>query len=165
MARVAVRHPGMTDPSAKNKPVREVVPEGKYSALIHEVKDGATRSDLAKITVEFLVMGKVDEETGAVDKDDKSTGRRVFQDYVLERNEQYPDLSDRWRWELIMLLDAAGAPYDDDGFDDEDLKNKAVLITVRHREGDKTDDEGNPIVFTNITHVEDPEPVDESDLV
>lgn len=165
MARVEVRHKGLTDPGAKAKPVREVVPEGKYSAMLHEVKGGATRSHMAKITCEFIVLGRVDEDTGEVNKGDKFTSRRVFQDFILERNEEYADLSDRWRYELVMLLDATGCPYDDDGFDDNDLKGKAVLITVKHREGDKKDDDGNPLIFPNVTLIEDPEPVSEDDLV
>ncbi len=169
MARVAVRHKDITKDDAKKRPVRKLVPEGRYSALVANAKTGASSTNLAKMTVEFQLTGVLDEESGAIETegDDvkKLIGQRIFQDYLLEEDTRYPELAKMHRYELVRLLDATDAPYDNEGFDTDDIEGKGVLIRVVHREGNKTDDDGNKIVFANVKDVDNPEPISEEDLV
>ena len=169
MPRVAVNHKSITDPDARRRPVRKLVPEGRYAAIIANAKTGATNNNLSKITVEFQMTGILDEETNAIETETEDAkpiiGQRIFQDYLLEEDVRYPDLALVHRYELVRLLEATEAPYDDEGFDTDDLVGKGVLVRVVHREGSKKDDEGNPMVFANVKDVDSPEPVNESDLV
>lgn len=165
MAKVKVTHKGLTSEEAKEAPKREPVPPGQYHTLICNVSEGATRhsTPLSKISVEFQIIFMVGEDG---QQDETHQGRRVYQDFILEHDEGMPDLSEQRRWELVMLLDACNAEYDDEGFDPDDLKEKKVLITVRHREG-KEDDPvtGQKRIFTNVVKVDSTEPVEEGDLI
>lgn len=169
MARAAVRHKNITGGDAKSRPIRKLVPEGKYSALIAKAKLGATNASLSKMTVEYQITGVIDEESGAVETEGKDVkaiiGQRIFQDYLLEEDVRYPDLAQVHRYELVRLLDATEAPYDDQGFDTDDVEGKGVLIRVVHREGNKTDDDGNKIIFANVKDVDSPDPINEDDLI
>jgi hypothetical protein len=169
MARVAVRHKNITAGDAKKRPVRKLVPEGRYAALIPNAKLGASNTQLSKLTVEFQITGVLDEETNAIETDTEEAkpviGQRMFQDFLLEEDTRYPDLAAVHRYELVKLLDACDAPYDDDGFDTDDIVGKGVLIRVVHREGNTLDEDGNKRVFANVKDVDNPEPVNEDDLV
>ena len=164
MAKVKVTHPGMTSKEAKTAPKREPIPPGKYAALIMNVNQGSTnhQTPLSKVSVEYQILHAMSEEG---QHDETHRGRRVYQDYILEHDPSMPDLSEQRRWELVMLLDACNADYDDDGFDPDHLKEKSVHITVRHREGNKVDDEGNKRIFSNVVKVDTAEEVSEDDIV
>jgi hypothetical protein len=171
MAKVKVTHPGLTSQEAKDAPKREAVPPGRYHAQIMNVREGSTNhaEPLKKVTAEFQILFMIveaDEEAGIEENQDVThKGRRVYQDYITEPENSSPDLSEQRRWELVQLLDATNAPYDDDGFDTDDLQEKVVIITVRHREGTKTDDDGKKRVFTNVTKVDTAEAIGDDDLV
>lgn len=164
MAKVKVTHKNLTSPDATTAPKREPVPPGPYHATIVGAAEGATKhsTPLHKISVVFQILFGVAEDGT---HDESCIGRRVYQDYIIEDDPSMPDLSEQRRYELRMLLDATGIPFDDEGFDLDDLKEKTVVITVRHREGSKLDDEGNKMVFTNVVKVDSTEQVDDSDLV
>lgn len=165
MAKVKVTHPKLTSDDAKEAPKREPVPPGKYHAIIMNVQEGSTKhaTPLSKVSVEFQLLFGLGADGKQHDETHK--GRRVYQDYILEHDPSMTDLSDQRRWELVMLLDGAGVEYDDSGFDTDHLKEKTVIITVRHREGTKTDDDGNKMIFSNVTKVDSAEAVGEDDIV
>jgi hypothetical protein len=98
-------------------------------------------------------------------KEETEAGRRVFQDYILEKDPAKPDLNAQRRWELRMLLDAAGVPYTDEGFNTDHLLTKTVKITVRHRNGTQVDEDGKLPVFTNVVKVDTTEEIKDEDLV
>lgn len=164
MARVAVTHPKLTGEDAKQAPKREPIPPGKYNAIIMNVSAGSTKhqTPLSKVSVEFQIVHQVldDGET-----DDIHKSRRVYQDYILEDDPSMPDLSEQRRYELRCLLDACDVDFDDDGFDTDDLKEKPVIITVRHREGNQLDDDGNKRIFTNVVKVDSAEEITSEQLV
>lgn len=164
MAKVTIKHDGIKDPDAKIPPKRTPVPAGQYAAIIASVRSGATKKHLAKITVEYhLLYGITETEP----HDETHKGRRVWQDYVLEPDDSYPDISQRRRFELRQLLDECDVEIDDDGaFDTDHLDQKPIVITVRHRPGTEKDpDTGEYQVFTNVVRVASPEQVDADDLV
>lgn len=161
MARVEVKHGGMTNPEAKKIPPRTPIPSGVYNSLIVGVQNGLTKGtpSLQKITVEFQLLFRSE------DKDESFKNRRVFQDYVLEpgSNEEVNQLR---RAQLVQLLDATKTPYDDAGFDDEDLKNKPCKITIRSKKGNEVDPITNqPIMFANVVLVDTAEEINQNDLV
>lgn len=165
MPKVQVTHKKLTDPNAKKAPRRDPVPVGRYHSIIMNVSQGTTKHDepLLKITCEFQLVALIKEEGELEEKGIQ--GRRVYQDFIIQHSDDMPDMSERWRYELVSLLDATDVEYDDEGFDTDDLMQKPVIITVRHREGDKVDDNGEPIIFTNVKKVESPEEVDEDELI
>jgi hypothetical protein len=161
MARVEVKHGGMTNPDAKKIPPRTPIPSGVYNALIVGVQNGLTKQTpaLQKVTVEFQILYSSEK------KEETFKNRRVFQDYVLESgsNEETNQLR---RAQLVQLLDATKTPYDDNGFDDDDLKNKPCRITIRSKKGNEVDPISNqPIMFANVVMVDTAEEVDQSALV
>ena len=160
MAKIAVKHAGMTDPDAKKIPPRTPIAPGVYQAAIVNVQTGLTKTtpSLQKLTVEFQVL------YNAETKDEGFKNRRVYQDYVLEpgSNEEANHLQ---RARLVQLLDAAKVPYDATGFDDEDLKSKAVKITVRTRQGTQQQQDGTYPVFANVAMVDAPDDVNPDDLL
>jgi hypothetical protein len=163
MPEVKVTHNKLTDPDAANKPPRRPpIVEGDYIAVIMAAPLGVTKGTppLNKVSVEFQILHTADER-----KDTSESGRRVFQDYVLEPDAAKPDLSAQRRWELRMLLDSAKVPYTDDGFNTDHLVTKTVKITVIHKKGDKVDDDGKPLMFTNIKKVDTAEEISDEDLV
>lgn len=164
MAKVTIKHDGINDPDAKIPPKRTPVPAGQYAAIIASVKSGATKKHLAKITVEYQLLYGITE---ADPHSEIHKGRRVWQDYVLEPDDDYPDISQRRRFELRQLLDECDVTIDDDGsFDTDHLDQKPVVITVRHRPGSEKDpDTGEVPVFTNVVRVESSEQVAEDDLI
>jgi hypothetical protein len=162
VVQVKVTHQSITDPDAKKPPKRDPVPEGTYGAIIMKAVVGLTKSEpkLTKVAVEFQILYTVHDD-GTTDEALK--GRRVFQDFVCEPDESFPDLSSRRRYELVMLLDATGVTYTEDGFDNEHLVSKSALITVRHRDGTKIDEEtGKTPVFTNVTKIDSIDAADDS---
>lgn len=165
MAKVKVTHPKLTSDDAKEAPKREPIPPGRYCAMIMKAAEGSTKhtTPLSKISVEFQILYGLGEDGQG--HDETHLGRRVYQDYILEHDPTMEDLSEQRRWELVMLLDGAGVDYDDDGFDPDHLKEKTVIITVRHREGTKTDDDGNKRIFSNVTKVDSTEAVSADDIV
>jgi hypothetical protein len=164
MARVAVTHKNLTSEEATEAPKREPVPPGKYAAVIMNVSAGSTKhtTPLSKISVEFQIVHMIMEDG---EKEETHASRRVYQDFILEDDPSMPDLSEQRRYELRMLLDACDVTFDDEGFDTDHLKEKAVHITVRHREGNKVDDDGNKRIFTNVVKVDSAEEIAASDLV
>jgi hypothetical protein len=164
MARVAVTHKALTGDDATTAPKREPVPPGKYHAIIMNVAEGSTKhkAPMSKISVEFQIVYRIAEDNS---HDDQHQARRVYQDFILEDDESMPDLSEQRRYELRMLLDACDIPFDDAGFDTDDLKEKPVIITVRHREGNSLDDDGNKRVFSNVVKVDSAEAIAAEDLV
>lgn len=156
MPKVKVTHPNMSSPDATTPPVRTPIEPGVYEAAIVNVGVGTTKGDhkLMKITVSYQVLARILEDGG---KEPVEAGRRVFQDYILEADPNYPDLSDQRRFELRQLLDAANVEFDDDGFDTDAFvtePHRRVRITVRHREGNETDENGKKRVFTNVSKVD-----------
>lgn len=165
MAKVQVKHNNITGEDAKQAPKKEPIPIGRYHALTMKVGTGVTNHKpipFQKISVEYQLIARIEEE-GELNEEQK--GRRVYQDYILEADESRPELSEQWRYELVSLLDACGAEYDDDGFDTDDISQKQVIITVRHREGDKVNEDGEKMIFTNVKKVESAEQVNEDDLI
>jgi len=162
MPAVKVNHDKITDPDATTKPPkREPVPPGVYVALIMAAPLGVTKGTppLDKVMVEFQILhGESASETA-------QAGRRVYQDYILEKDPAKPDLNAQRRWELRMLLDAAAVAYTDDGFNTDHLMNKTVKITVRHRNGTQPDEDGKLPVFTNVVKVDTTEVIRDEDLV
>jgi hypothetical protein len=108
------------------------------------------------------VLHKV-EEDGSVNDD--MSGRRVYQDFILEKDPNYPSLDSQRRYELRMLLDATNTPFTDSGFNSDHIVNKSVKITVRHRTGKTPDQNGNLPVFSNVVKVDTAEVINEDDLV
>lgn len=165
---VKVTHPDITDEDAKKPPKRDPVPEGDYAAIIMKAPAGATKASeksptpLAKIAVEFQILYAIAKDGST---DDALKGRRVFQDFVLEPDETMPDLSKRRAYELVMLLDATSVAYTKTEFNSDHLISKSVKITVKHREGDKKDDEGDFPIFTNVTRIDTLASADSDDLV
>jgi hypothetical protein len=161
MPEVKVNHDPLTDPNAKNKPPkREPVAPGVYIATIMAAPLGVTKGapPLTKMSVEFQILHS--------EKNDQAeAGRRVFQDYILEKDPTKTDLNAQRRWELRMLLDAAAVPYTDGGFNSDHLLTKTVKITVRHRNGTQVDEDGKLPVFTNVVKVDLAEDVDPDSLV
>lgn len=161
MPEVKVKHDKLTDPDAATKPPkRDPVAPGVYIALIQAAPMGVTKGSppLSKMSVEFQLLHN--------DKNDTAeAGRRVFQDYILEKDPTKTDLNAQRRWELRMLLDAAGVPYTDDGFNTDHLLTKTVKITVRHRNGTQVDEDGKLPVFTNVVKVDTTEEIKDEDLV
>jgi len=161
---VKITHPSITSDDAKTAPKREPVPAGTYHAVVVSAPAGATRHHppLAKVSVEFQILFSVGDN-GA--HDETHQGRRVYQDYILEPEESKPDMSEIRRYELRMLLDAAEVEYTDSGFNTDHLINKTLVITVRHRKGNKQNDDGTFPIFTNVVKVDTAKSVDEADLV
>lgn len=161
MPEVKVTLDSLTDESAKVAPLREPVPPGVYQAVIMAAPLGVTKGPpvLQKISVEFQILFN-DE-----DKGDAQSGRRVYQDYLLEKIPGNPSFTQQRRYELVQLLEACGVPYTENSFNTDHLVNKVVKITVRHRKG-KAEKQGDPIpVFANVAKVDTAEDVAEGDLV
>lgn len=165
MAKVSVSHPGFASDESKTAPKRVVVPPGRYAALLVKAEQGSTRhkEPLSKISCEFQILHQIDEDGKRADV--KQAGRRVFQDYILEYDSSMPDMSEQRRYELRMLIDACEADFSEDGFELDDLQNKKVIITVKHREGSKMNDDGTPKIFTNVVAVDTGVETQEGDLI
>jgi hypothetical protein len=165
MAKVKVAHKGLGSDDAKDAPKREPVAPGQYAAQTMGAVFGPTRHSppLEKVSVEFQILYGIGADGD--EHDETFQGRRVYQDYILEPDPSMPDLNDQRRFELRQLLDATAAPFDDDGFDTDDLINKTVHITIKHRKGKQPDDDGHYPVFTNVTKVDTAEKVEADDLV
>lgn len=164
--KVQVTHRSLTSDEAKKAPRRDPVPVGTYHATIMNVSTGTTNHNdnpLMKISVEFQILFSIDPETGEKKEDQRN--RRVYQDYILEHDDSRPDLSEQRRYELRQLLDACDADFNDEGFDTDDLQERTVVITVRHRESNKVDDEGNKRIFTNVSKVDTAEEIAEGDVI
>jgi hypothetical protein len=161
MPQVKVNHDKLTDPSAAAKPPkRDPVAPGVYVAIVMAAPLGVTKGSppLQKVMVEFQILHSEKNEA-------HEAGRRVFQDYILEKDAAKSDMNAQRRWELRMLLDAAGVAYTDDGFNTDHLLTKTVKITVRHRNGTQKDEDGVLPVFTNVVKVDTTEEIKEEDLV
>jgi hypothetical protein len=165
MPEVKVTHAGLKGDDAKVAPKRTPVPEGLYHAIIMSASLRTTKGSppLQKVSVEFQILFGVDE--GSEAHDETQQGRRVYQDYILEADERWPDISDQRRYELRQLLDATEIPFTDDGFNTDHLINKSVKVTVRHRKGSEADSDGNLPIFTNVVKVDTAETVSADDLV
>lgn len=161
MPEIKTNHDKLTDPNALQKPPkRPPVAAGVYVAIIMAAPLGVTKGSppLNKISVEFQILhSEKNDETEA--------GRRVFQDYILEKDPSKADLNAQRRWELRMLLDAAAVAYTDDGFNTDHLLTKVVKITVRHRNGTQVDEDGKLPVFSNVVKVDTTEEIRDEDLV
>lgn len=162
MPDVRVTHDSLSSDDAATPPKREVIPVGTYVALIQDVKPGSTQGTppLAKITVEFNILH---DENG----DDKLQGRRVFQDFILEKESNRESLNQARRYELRQLLDATETPYTDEGFNTDHMLNRTVVITVRHRKGKprNAEEEKDPPIFTNVTKIDTAEEVTDDDIL
>lgn len=162
--KVRVTHQNFASDETKVAPKREPVPPGTYVAMIMAAPLGVTRGTpvLQKLSVEFQIMHSAENAA-----DQAQQGRRVFQDYILEHDAANVDLSRQRAYELRMLLEGAGVPFDDEGFDPSQLVAKVVKITVRHRLG--RPDPQNPTaavpVFSNVTKVDTNETINEADLI
>ena len=142
MPQVKVTHEKLTSEDSKTAPVRVPIPPGNYHALIMAAQLRATRGTppLQKVSVEFqLIYGIEEDGTG---HDETSQGRRVYQDYILEHDDRYADISAQRRYELRMLLDATDIAFTDEGFNTDHLHNKSVVITVRHRKAKEANPRG-----------------------
>jgi hypothetical protein len=161
---VNVTHESLSGSDATTAPKREPVPPGLYKALIMSCPLGTTRGTppLQKISAEFQLLHQVMEDEKI---DDSVSGRRVYQDFILEKDPSYPSLDSTRRYELRMLLDATGTPFTDKGFNTDHVVNKTVMITVRHRTGRQPDEHGNLPVFSNVVKIDTAEKVNEEDLV
>lgn len=162
MPEVRVTHDAMTDEGAAAKPPRrEPVPAGTYIALIVAAPLGITRGTppLQKLAVEFQILHETETN------DEAQAGRRVYQDFILEKDPSKPDLNLQRRWELRMLLDATAVSYTDAGFNSDHLVTRAVKITVFNRNGTKVDEDGHVPVFTNVKRIDSAEEVSPDDLV
>jgi len=161
MPEVKIKHDKITDQDATTKPPkRDPVAPGVYIATIMGAPMGVTKGapPLSKMSVEFQILHN--------DKNDATeAGRRVFQDYILDKDPVKTDLNAQRRWELRMLLDAASVPYTDESFNTDHLPTKTVKITVRHRNGTQVDEDGKLPVFTNVVKVDTTEEIKEEDLV
>ena len=165
MPEITVTHKNLTGDEAKTAPKRNPVPPGSYHAIIMSAALKLTKATpaLQKVSVEFQILFGVDEKGEG--HDDTSQGRRVWQDYIVEDDERYPDISETRQHELRQLLDATEIAFTATGFNSDHLVNKNVVITVRHRKSDRQDDEGNYMVFTNVVKVDTAEKVSPEDLV
>lgn len=164
MPEVNVTHESLSGSDATSAPKREPVPPGLYKALVMSCPLGTTRGTppLQKISAEFQLLHQVMEDEKI---DDSVSGRRVYQDFILEKDPSYPSLDSQRRYELRMLLDATGTPFTDKGFNTDHIVNKTVMITVRHRTGRTPDEHGNLPVFSNVVKIDTAEKVNEEDLV
>lgn len=169
--KVTVRHPGMSSKEAEVPPKREPVPEGKYATTIMAASvDMATRfaPPIPKIRVEFQILHRILDD-GQVDQ--TANGRRVFQDYLLAPANDYPDLDQQRRFELVQLLDACNIPRNSDGefeIETNDMLQRTVFVHIKNRNGKEKDRDpvtGRIPVFSNVTRVESAETVKEADLI
>ena len=164
MPEVNVTHDALSGEDATTAPKREPVPPGLYKAVVMSCPLGTTKGapPLQKISAEFQIIHLIGENK---EIDDKDSGRRVYQDFILEKDPSYPSLDSVRRYELRMLLDATGTPFTDKGFNTDHIVNKSVVITVRHRTGRQPDEHGNLPVFSNVVKIDTAEEVNEDDLV
>lgn len=165
MPEVKVTHKGLTSDEAKEAPKRTPVPAGNYHAIIMGAALKMTKGapPLQKVSVEFQLLYGIEENGSG--HDEGSQGRRVWQDYIVEDDDRYPDISETRRHELRQLLDATEIAFTDSGFNSDHLLNKSVVITIRHRKGDRADEDGNFPIFTNVVKVDTAEAVAADDLV
>lgn len=162
---VKVTHKALTSDDAKTAPKRTPVPPGVYHAVIMSAAHKLTRGSppLQKVSVEFQILFGVEEDGSG--HDETSTSRRVWQDYICEDDERYPEISETRQHELRQLLDSAGCPFTDTEFNSDHLLNKNVMVTVRHKKGSEADADGNYPIYSNVVKVDSVEKVSEGDLV
>jgi len=154
MASVRVTHHGLTSDEATKPPLRNPVEPGEYKVKIVRAEASITRSSppLTKVTVEFSIIHGIGEDGEAVDKE---AGRRLFQDYILDPDPNYPGLDEVRVYELRQMLDATHIEYTDEGFDTDHLNGLLVNVKVKHRKGKTPDEDGRIPVFANVYHVDE----------
>lgn len=146
---------------ADKPPARTPLPPGQYDALIANSTVGLTQSGLAKFTVEFRIVK-------TVEGDATFGGRRVYQDYIVERGPE-PEMAAREAFRIRQLLDATAIAYTtgDAGFDfnTDHLHNKAVRISVTQRPGKKPNADGVVPIFNNVERVDTAQALNEADVI
>ena len=89
---------------------REPIPAGRYTCLISGAEKKATKDGTSQIVVwEATIVGP------------DCTGRKLFFNTSLKQ---------KALWNLKALLDACGAPYDDEGFATEEAVGQKVDLQV-----------------------------------
>ena len=163
MPEVKVSHADITaDDATKAPPPKQVIPSGVYHAAIMQVVAGLTKTTppLNKITVEYQILFRAD------DKNTDMQGRRVFQDYVLEKMPTDERLSQTWRKELTELLIATGTPYTAAGFNTDHLLTKEVKIQIIQRAGRVMDPETKTFpIFNGVKKVDTATDIPDGDIV
>lgn len=163
-----------TDVKNAAPPQREVLPSGVYFANIVKVTPGKTNFEppLLKLTIEFQVTKTDPGSIVNEEKDDKYTGRAVFQDYVLEPSPNaFHTANEAFRMQQLMA--ATKCPYkENEGggitFNTDHLMGKAVKITVNQRAGKANagDPPDTPLpLFNNVVRVDSTVVVDDDSLV
>lgn len=162
MPEVKIGYAKITDPEAAKKPPKKPpVAIGTYKAVIASAPLGVTKgTPLQKLAVEFQIV------CSAENGDMTETGRRVYQDYVLEPDPAKPDWDDQRRFELRSLLDASGIKYSEGAFNNDHLVGCTVLISVIHRLGKEVDPDTQTFPkFANISKVDTAETINPDELV
>ena len=138
---------------ATKPPPRQPLPSGNYDALIANSVIGLTKkTGLDKLTIEYRIV-KTTEGDAAFG------GRRVYQDYVLQRGTD-EEMNAREAFRIRQLLDATGITYttatDGGGFEfnSDQMHNKAVRITVTQRPGTQPNPDGVIPIFNNVDRVD-----------
>lgn len=152
------------------KPLRTLVEEAEYEALIANVSEGTTNQSppRLKITIEYQILKRI------ADGNETFKGRRIYQDYVIEPAGDDNDAREAWR--LKQVLEATKCKYDvvEDTtvFNTDHLVGKPVKIEVTKRNGKlKPEDLAKPVEqrpavpqFNNVNRV-DSLTVNEDNLV
>lgn len=163
MPEMKVSHADITsDDATKAPPPKEVIPSGVYHAAIMQALPGLTKTTppLSKMSVEYQILFR------AEDKDQTMQGRRVYQDYVLEKMPTDERMSQLWRKELVELLIATGTPYTAAGFNSDHLLTKEVKIQVIQRSGRVKDPETNAFpIFNGVKKVDTAVDIPDGDIV
>lgn len=147
---------------ADKPPARTPLPPGQYDALIANSTIGVVQqSGLAKFTVEFRIVK-------SVEGDATFGGRRVYQDYVVEKSGE-AEMAAREAFRIRQLLDATAIAYTtgDAGFDfnTDHLHNKAVRISVTQRKGTRPNADGVVPIFNNVERVDTAQALNEADVI
>jgi len=148
--------------NATKPPPRQPLPPGTYDALVANSTIGLTKqTGLTKLTIEYRIV-KTAEGDAAFG------GRRVYQDYVLQRGLD-DEMNAREAFRIRQLLDATGITYTSGGgsfeFNSDQMHNKAVRITVTQRPGKQPNAEGVIPVFNNVDRVDMAGVLDDADVV
>lgn len=166
MPKVQTKVGDIASDDAKKLPKRDEVPPGDYYAQIANAALGTTKNapTRQKLTLEFQIQGRADGN----DKLPECQGRRVWQDYMLEKvNDDTLDQMSRFR--IRNLLDATGIAYEAVGseeepsfeFDSDHLIGKNVIISVT--KSTKQREDGTH--FTNVNRIDTAEEIADDDLV
>jgi len=148
---------------ASKPPPRQPIPPGIYDSLIVNSTVGVTnKTSLSKFTIEYRLLK-------TIEGDETMSGRRVFQDYVLQPGTD-PDMNVRERYRIRQLIDATGVAFAIDAagsfeVNTDHMHNKSVRITVSQRPGKQPGPDGSVPIFNNVDRVDTTVAIDEANVI